>query len=147
MYWNSFWKEESKPDFVSAWPFGASPDELAELVVDGVKTSGLVFYEIDQERLPQAGDYSIILNSMEGLVAIIQTTDVQIMPMNEVPVEFAEAEGEDDRSYEYWYTEHKKIFANALQELGREFREKMPLVCERFTLLDVKQLKDKKRIL
>lgn len=149
-YWNSFWKEESGPDFISAWSFGASPDELAELVVRGIKTatcSGLVFYENEQERLPQAGDYSIVLNSGEEPVAIIQTTDVQIMPMNEVPVEFAEAEGEGDRSYEYWYKEHEKFFTNALQELGREFWEEMPLVCERFTLLDVKEGKDKKKIL
>jgi uncharacterized protein YhfF len=143
-YWNSFWKEESEPGFVSAWSFGASPDELAELVIGGIKTatcSGLVFYEIEQERLPQAGDYSIVLNSLAEPVAIIQTTGVQIVPMNEVPVEFAEAEGEGDGSYEYWYKEHKKFFTKALQELGREFREEMPLVCERFTLLDVKEFK------
>lgn len=58
-----------------------------------------VFYEIEQERLPQKGDSSILLNSREEPAAIIQTTEVQIMPMNKVPAEFAEAEGEGDRSY------------------------------------------------
>ncbi len=59
----------------------------------------LVFYEIEQERLSQKGDSSILLNSREEPAAIIQTTEVQIMPMNEVPAELAEAEGEGDRSY------------------------------------------------
>lgn len=52
-----------------------------------------VFYEIEQERLPQKGDSSILLNSREEPAAIIQTTEVQIISMNKVPAEFAEAEG------------------------------------------------------
>ena len=38
-YWDEFWKDEKKPTSVSAWMFGDSPDELAQLVIDGVKTA------------------------------------------------------------------------------------------------------------
>ncbi|MNR54891.1 ASCH domain protein [compost metagenome] len=59
--------------------------------------SGLVFYEIDNEPLPCVGDYSIILDSKDEPLAIIRTSEMTIMPMNEVPEEFAIAEGEGDQ--------------------------------------------------
>jgi uncharacterized protein YhfF len=45
MYWDSFWESngKEKPTSVSAWKFGADPDHLAQLVIDGVKTASHVF--------------------------------------------------------------------------------------------------------
>ncbi|MDF2857605.1 MAG: RNA-binding protein, partial [Neobacillus sp.] len=50
IYWNEFWKSQNQesPESVTAWQFGASPDKLAQLVIDGVKTatcSAVVVYE------------------------------------------------------------------------------------------------------
>lgn len=101
--------------------------------------SGLIFYEIENERLPSVDDYSIILNSHDEPLAIIKTVEVKIMPMNEVPEEFAVAEGEGDRTYQYWKEAHEKFFTEALNHLGLEFSEDMMLVCERFKLVDVKK--------
>jgi len=101
--------------------------------------SGLIFYEIENERLPSVDDYSIILNSHDEPLAIIKTVDVKIMPMNEVPEEFAIAEGEGDRTYRYWKETHEKFFTEALSKLGLEFSEDMMLVCEHFKLIDVKK--------
>lgn len=109
--------------------------------MDGIKTatcSGLVFYEMENEPLPSVGDYSIILNSRDEPLAIIQTIDVNIMPMNEVPEDFAFAEGEGDRTYQYWKETHKKFFTEELSKAGLEFSEDMLLVCERFKLVDVR---------
>ncbi|GEK60147.1 RNA-binding protein [Marinococcus halophilus] len=139
-YWKHFWQQrnEAPPEQVTAWSFGVDPDELAELVVSGVKTatcSAYMFYEIENEPLPSIGDYSIILNKAGDPVCIIQTTSVKIMPMNEVPEEFAEAEGEGDRSYEYWWNAHEQFFTEALEEVGEIFREDMTVVCERFEVV------------
>lgn len=65
MYLEKFWKSQGqeKPKQVKSSQFGADPDQLAQLVIDGVKSatcSGLVFYEIEHEPLPSAEDYSII---------------------------------------------------------------------------------------
>ncbi|PTX50347.1 uncharacterized protein YhfF [Melghirimyces profundicolus] len=144
MYWTSFWKGQSKekPQSVSAWSFGANPDHLAQLVIDGVKTatcSAFIFYEMENEPLPSVGDYSILLNSMDVPVAIIKTTEVKMMPMNEVPEDFAVAEGEGDRTYRYWKEVHKEFFKEELSKIGREFTEDLLLVCERFELMDVKK--------
>lgn len=59
--------------------------------------------------------------------------------MNEVPEEFAIAEGEGDRTYRYWKDAHVNFFTKELNEIRREFSEDMLLVCERFKLIDVKK--------
>ncbi|MDR4889735.1 ASCH domain-containing protein [Fredinandcohnia sp. QZ13] len=140
-YWNEFWEGKEKPESVSAWQFGDDPDYLAQLVIDGIKTatcSGYVFYEIENAPLPKVDDYSILLNSKDEPVAIIKTVEVTIQPMNEVPEEFASAEGEGDRTYQYWKDVHVKFFTEELRKIDREFSEDMLLVCERFELIDVK---------
>ncbi len=59
--------------------------------------------------------------------------------MNEVTEEFAVAEGEGDRTYQYWWKAHEKFFGNELNAIGRKFSEDMLLVCERFKVIDVKK--------
>src|SRR5690625_6737180 len=82
-----YWKNQNQSQSVSAWQFGADPDYLAQLVIDGSKTatcSGYVFYELENEPLPTSEDYSIILNRDDKPVAIIKTLEVTLTPMNEV---------------------------------------------------------------
>ncbi|NQD53703.1 ASCH domain-containing protein, partial [Bacillus altitudinis] len=94
-----------------------------------------LFYEKEQEPLPKPGQYAVILDSQEEPKAIIEITQVDIMPMNEVPESFAKAEGEGDLSYDYWYKEHEEFFTEALEPYGLTFKEDMLLVCERFKLV------------
>jgi uncharacterized protein YhfF len=139
-YWNEYWKGQDKPLSVSAWQFGDDPNYLAQLVIKGIKTatcSGYIFYELENEPLPTAEDYSIILNSDNKPVAIIKTVEVTLTPMNKVTEEFAFAEGEGDRTYRYWWETHEKFFRHELNGIGREFAEDMLLVCERFKVVDV----------
>ncbi len=133
VYWDRYWDSQSKekPKKVDAWQFGASPDYLDQLVIDGVKTatcSGPIFYGMENEPMPSVGDYSIILNSKDEPLAIIKTVDVQIMPLNKVPEEFAIAEGEGDITYQYWRETHEKFFSEELSAVGLEYSEEMMLV-------------------
>ncbi|CAH2466044.1 MULTISPECIES: ASCH domain-containing protein [Bacillus] len=140
-YWDTYWGNNEKPKSVTAWQFGDSPDYLAQLVIDGVKTatcSSHIFYELENEPLPTTKDYSIILNSQDEPVAIIKTIEVTVTPMNEVTEEFAIAEGEGDLTYNYWRDTHIQFFTKELYELGLGFSEDMLLVCERFELIDIK---------
>ncbi|WP_152608202.1 ASCH domain-containing protein [Halalkalibacter okhensis] len=139
-YWNEYWGEKVKPQAVSAWQFGSDPDRLAQLVIEGIKTatcSGFIFYKMEDEPLPKVDDYSIILNSKDVPVALIKTVKVEIIPFNQVPEEFAIAEGEGDRTYQYWKSAHETFFKNELKEIGLEYSEDMLLVCERFELVHV----------
>ena len=140
-YWDNYWKGKEQPLSVTSWLFGGIPDELAQLVKDGVKSATCslhLFYELEKEPLPKVDDYSIVLNSKDEPVCMIRTSDVKIMPMNEVSQEFAYAEGEGDRTYDHWRKVHIEFFTNELTEIDGEFSEEMLLVCERFELIDVK---------
>ena len=134
-FWNEFCIaiQEEEIEYKDAFQFGASADWLADLVVEGKKTattSGYVFYELEKEAIPQAGEYYIILNGQEEPVAVIQIQSVEVVPMNEVTEEFALAEGEGD--YRFWWEAHEKFFTELLKEYDKEFSANMLVVCERF---------------
>lgn len=141
VFWENYWQEKKQtpPANYTAWQFGADPDTLAQLVYDGKKTatcSALIFYEVENEPLPIVGEYSVILDSQDKPVVIIKTVEVTISPMNQVPEEFAIAEGEGDGTYAYWWREHEKFFTEELKELNKPFQEDMLLVCERFEVVN-----------
>lgn len=121
-----------------SWAFGAAPDELAELVLRGIKTgtaSAYPLYEAENEALPKAGNYSVILDSKDEAVCIIKTTKVTIVPFREVSEEHARKEGEGDGSLEYWRKVHVEFFRKEMSETGKLFHEDMPVVCEEFELV------------
>lgn len=123
------------PAVWAAWSFGGNPDELAELVLRGVKTatsSLLYWYEREGDPLPEPGEYSVILDSWEQAVCVIQTTRVYTVPFDKVSEEHAFKEGEDDRSLDDWRYVHKKFFRDELSEVGMDFPPDMEVVCEEF---------------
>lgn len=125
-------------DGYEAWAYGADPDTLAELTRTGLKTataSAGVWYEIGEEPMPRAGEYSVVLNSREEAVCVIRTTRVYTVPFDQVGVEQAWREGEGDRSLAYWRKVHEEFFRAELAEAGLEFSPAMPVVCEEFEVV------------
>lgn len=121
-----------------AWAFGAQPDQLAELVVQGIKTStasAYDLYEIENELLPKVGEYSVILDSNEEAKCIIQTTKVYVVPFEQVSESHAYKEGEGDRSLAYWREVHEALFTEWLREAGLEFSKSRKVVCEEFKVV------------
>lgn len=124
-----------------AWYFGDHgqlADELLALVLAGKKTataSSLWEYEAENEPIPKAGGLSVILDGDENPACIIETTSVVVQPFQEVPADFAYAEGEDDRTLESWRREHIKYWSRVLPAAGLHFQPDMPVVCERFRVI------------
>lgn len=121
-----------------AWAFGDDPDGLAALVLAGVKTataSAYPVYEREDEPLPEAGEYSVILNSREEAVCVIRTDRVFTVPFREVDGEQARREGEGDRSLAYWRAVHERFFREEMAASGLVFTEDMPVVCEQFHMV------------
>ena len=134
--WNLFTNDESLE--YEAWAFGDDADLLADLVLKGIKTatsSNYIFYELENEELPKINEYSIILNSKDEAVCIIQTTNVYITPFNEVSEEHAYKEGERNRTLQDWIDIHKNFFGNELISIGKEFKDDMLVVCEEFQVV------------
>ena len=118
-----------------AWAFGGSPDELAGLVLAGVKTatsSAYPLYELEGEPLPEAGEYSVILDSRDEAVCVIRTDRVSVVPYRDIGPDHARREGEGDRSLAYWRQVHEAFFREELAAAGLDFTEDMPVVCEEF---------------
>lgn len=121
-----------------AWAYGDDPDTLAELTRTGIKTATAgagILYEIEEEPLPQAGEYSVILNSRDEVVCVIRTTRVYTAPFDQVSAGQACREGEGDRTLAYWRRVHERFFRNELSEAGLAFSPDMPVVCEEFELV------------
>ncbi|WP_314388499.1 MULTISPECIES: ASCH domain-containing protein [Pseudomonas] len=120
-----------------AWQFGDTPemaDELAELVVNGIKTAGcssLSSFKHEEES-PTIGGYSIILNSKGEPVCVIRVILMRIIRYCDVDQDLARKEGEGDLSLRYWMQGHKDFF----QREG-SFDESMELVAEEFELMEV----------
>lgn len=79
-----------------AWAYGDAPDQLAKLTLDGTKTataSAYPLYAQEQEPIPEPGQYSVILDSREEAVCILQTTKVYVTPFSRVSEEQAWKEG------------------------------------------------------
>ncbi|WP_239683420.1 ASCH domain-containing protein [Streptococcus sp. HMSC10A01] len=122
-------------DEIDAWAFGASADELADLVLCGEKTatsSAYELYKLENEPLPQAGSFDVILDSQEKAVCIVEITKVSVLPFNEVSADHAFKEGEGDKSLAYWQQVHQAFFTECLAEAGLEFSQEMGVVLEEF---------------
>ncbi len=141
--WNRYVRETGIENTgYEAWAFGETPDELAALVVSGRKTataSAYPLYALEQEPLPRAGEYSVILDGGEQAVCIIQTTKVYVTPFREISAEHARREGEGDLSLAYWRRVHERFFREELAGAGLSFTEEMPVVCEEFACVYVPQ--------
>lgn len=139
----AFWERAKRAkgikadNYYEAFSFGgSSADELARLVLDQEKTatcSALPLYEIEQQPLPEPGAYSIVLAENGSPLAVIETTRVSIMKMEDVSEDFALAEGEG--GYEKWWADHEAFFKQELSQYGLRFDPSLKLVCERFLLV------------
>ena len=125
----------------TAWAFGNTSemaDGLGELVMQRVKTATASLawaYEAEEEPIPEAGDFSIILDGRGEPMCIIETIGVEIVPFDQVGAKHAFDEGEGDRSLEYWQEVHWTFFTEECQAIGRKPAQNMPVVCERFRLV------------
>lgn len=113
-------------------------DECAELVVNGIKratATSLWWFEENNEPLPKVGDQYIVTDWNGNAKAVIETTKIDKVPYNEITPEFAEIEGEGDKSLEYWKRVHKDYYTREMKPYNEEFNENMIIVCEQFKLI------------
>ena len=126
---------QSIGDKIDAWAFGVEADYLAELVLMGQKTatsSAFDLYAVGNEPLPKENELSVILDSKENAICIIETTKVEVIPFKEVSEDHAYKEGEGDKSLAYWRQVHEDFFKDCLGEAGLTFTPDSKVVLEEF---------------
>lgn len=130
-------------DNYQVWSFGDSPemaDELLACVLSGEKTGTsslhlLYELELEQENMPEVGEYSVILDGNDEAQAIIGTKVVEIVPYANMSEVHAYLEGEGSRTLAYWRSVHQPFFEKELAEYQLAFSEDMLIVYELFELL------------
>ena len=122
-------------DKIDAWAFGVEADYLAELVLMGQKTatsSAFDLYAVGNEPLPKENELSVILDSKENAICIMETTKVEVIPFKEVSENHAYKEGEGDKSLAYWRQVHEEVFTEWMSEAGLTFTPDSKVVLEEF---------------
>lgn len=123
---------------------GALRDRLVAAVLDGSKTSttGLVAaFAAESEALPAVGVRSVVLDSADRPVGVIETTDVRVVPLGDVDLAHVHDDGEGDRSIAEWRAGHEDFFHSAEMRAvlcDADFRvdDATPVVLERFRLVE-----------
>jgi len=145
-FWNKFLKlypDNSRKEIPDSYYFcdnEKDANECADLVTKGIKratATSLWWFEKNNEPLPKIGDQAIITNWYGKPGAIIETIKIAPTPYNEITSEFAEIEGEGDRSLAYWKKVHKAYYQREMEPYGDKFEENMMIICEYFKTIYV----------
>lgn len=74
-------------------------------------TTGLaVEYELEDEPLPRVGDRSVLVDSDEQPVAVLEVTSVRVVPLVEVDLPHARDEDEGHQSVAHWRHGHESFW-------------------------------------
>ena len=106
-------------------------------MLEGKKTAtatALWDFEAEDEQLPERGTLSILLDGAGHPRALVEATDVSVVPFDEVTEEHAFLEGEGDRSLAEWREVHERFFTEHAGH-DRGFSTDMPVVLERFEVV------------
>ena len=107
--------------------------ELIALVRAGKKraTMGrLSDFGPGKEAKPVVGRCDIVTHWDGTPAAVVRTTHVEELPLNEITEDFALAEGESE-TYEEWYDDHRRYF-----ERNGGWAPDMMMICERFEVVE-----------
>jgi uncharacterized protein YhfF len=117
---------------------GYAGTELRRRLVDAVlrgektATAGLRIDYVPHtdEPLPEVGERFALLDFDDRRVAVVETTEVRIVPAGEIDLEFARDEGEGFESVEDWRRAHESFWAEY------ELTDETLIVAERFRLVE-----------
>ncbi|WP_406001787.1 ASCH domain-containing protein [Streptomyces sp. NBC_00829] len=135
-------REPLKPHLL-AYP-GPLRDRLVAAVLSGekVSTTGLLAeYEAEKEELPPVGERSALIDSDGHEVAVVELTEVRVLPLGEVDLRHALDEGEGYVSVSEWRAAHERFWHSeemreALGDPGFTVDDSTPVVAERFKVVE-----------
>lgn len=124
---------------------GPLRDRLVAAILTGARTatsSLLADYQRGDEPLPRAGERSVVMDSGDRPVAVIETTGVRVVRVGDVDLQHAVDEGEGYESVAAWRAGHEEFWhsAGARADLGDpDFTvgDDTLMVAERFRLVAV----------
>jgi uncharacterized protein YhfF len=85
--------------------------------------------------LPRAGDYVVVIDGAGEPRCIWRTTQVEIKPLIEGDAQFAQDEGEGDRTLGWWLKAHLDYFTAQAAQEDFEMSDQIATVFERFEVI------------
>ncbi|GAB3846796.1 VOC family protein [Nesterenkonia populi] len=121
---------------------GPMREALVRVVESGEKTattSLLAEYQVFGEALPSVGDRGVVVDSDSQPACVIEVTDVQVVPLKDVPRSHVVAEGEGFENPAEWRAAHKEFWDSeeVREHLGPDLKisDSTLVVLERFRTL------------
>ncbi len=145
-YWEQFVRSlspaERRPEsYLEFFYYGVEPKDgrpVGELVLSGTKTAGGdILWRREAANQPplEAGSFSIFHDGYGEPMGIIETTEVKVVPFDEVDADFACDCGEWDRTIENWRKAYWSWIEAECAKLGRYPSPQIPMICERYRLV------------
>jgi uncharacterized protein YhfF/isopentenyldiphosphate isomerase len=135
-------RHEDLPRFELAFP-GPLRDRLVAAVLSGAKTATTgLWSDYDRlgEPLPVAGERSVVIDSAGRPVAVVETTDVRVLPLGDVDLAYVREEGEGHGSVPEWRAAHERFWHGAemraaLGDPAFTVDDRTPVVAQRFRVV------------
>ena len=111
---------------------------LLDLIRSGKKTGtfGLEWeFEARPDERPEAGDLYVVTDSDGEPGALIRVTGTEVVPFSAIGAEHLQHEGPALREPAAWRKVHWAFWMPALQAMGREPSDDMPILIQRFEVL------------
>lgn len=131
------------PKAYFAFP-GPLRDRLVAAILAGDKsstTSLLIEYEREGVPLPEVGARSVVVDSADQGVAVIEVTEVRVVPVGDIGIAHAIAEGEGYETVADWRTGHEQFWHSPemrvyLRDPAFTVDDETLAVTERFRLVE-----------
>jgi uncharacterized protein YhfF len=123
---------------------GPLRDRLVRAILDGRKTTttGLALaYQVEQASLPKLGEQFVVIDSNGLPVAVIEETNVKVVPLSEVDLAHVMDEGEGHSTIASWRAAHENFWRSdemlaILDDPAFTVDDETPVVLERFKLVE-----------
>ena len=103
------------PEFGLGYPGTDLRRRLVDAVLRGEKTATAGLHGVfEDEPTPDPGDRFVVEDELGVKRAIVEVTEVRVIPAREVDLHFAGEEGEGFESVQDWHEAHERFFERTI---------------------------------
>ena len=104
------------PEFGLGYPGTELRQRLVEAVLAGDKTATAGLHGVfEDDPTPEVGDRFVVEDAQGVARAIVEVTEVRVIPASEIDLQFARDEGEGFESVQEWHEAHERFFERTIE--------------------------------